>query len=63
MAAKNDNYNINPESLHGVIEVEGRENQWSDFMDGVVHEQHRLAIESGRVYCSECDGYYMPHEH
>ncbi len=59
-AAKIDNYNIKPESLHEVIEAEGLENQWSDFMDGVVQEQHRLATLSGRVYCSECGNYYLP---
>lgn len=27
-------------------------------------EQKRLACESsGRIYCSECGGYYLPHEH
>ncbi len=62
-AAKNDNYNIKAESLHGVIEAEGLDNQWSDFMDGVVHEQHRLATLSGRVWCEECKGYCMLHEH
>ncbi len=62
-AAQIDNYNTKPESLHGVIEAIGIENQWSDFMDGVVQEQHRLATESGRVWCEECKGYYMPHEH
>jgi len=60
-AAKNDNYNIKPESLHGIVEAEGI--QWSDFVDGVVHEQYRLATESGRVYCSDCGNHYMPHEH
>lgn len=60
-AAKQGIYAFKDASIIDQCGVQGP--GWSDFVDGMTQEAHKLAIEAGRVYCATCDNYYLPHEH
>ncbi len=63
-SAKLGEYNLEGETLARIADERGISGYpWSAFVSAADEKLDALAETSGRTYCNDCGGWYLPHQH